>query len=457
MVKIAFIGAGSLVFGKNLLTDLFLFPALKGNLVLCLQDIHPERLDLIFRYIKKFREDFFDDQNITIEKTTNQKRAITDAKYIINAIHVGGLDAFKLDVEIPFKYGISQAVGDTIGPGGVFRFLRTTNTLKSILQDLEEVGINAKKKGLKSILLNYANPMAMNTWYCNTLLPDSTVGLCHGVQSTADLLRKWAKLHPENFSFFCAGINHMAWFLEVRYRDPPNPAGIWKDAYPLIYETLETEPTKGEAEKIRIDMMKATGGYFMTESSRHLSEYVPYYRKLPNFEEKFQGKLTGVIGQADDYSMQLMRQGRFERRLEKELKRPKLTVKNKPSDEYGPQIINAMEGNIPFRFNGNIMNREQSLITNLPRDCCVEVPIFADKHGFHPQGGISLPTVCQALCISNVMVQKAAVEGALECNKEKIHQAILLDPNSASVCSTTEIYEMVEEMFEAQAKWIPQF
>ncbi|MBD3214041.1 MAG: hypothetical protein GF311_15635 [Candidatus Lokiarchaeota archaeon] len=155
--------------------------------------------------------------------------------------------------------------------------------------------------------------------------------------------------------------------------------------------------------------------------------------------------------------MQLMRQGRFERRLEKELKRPKLTVKNKPSDEYGAQIINAMEGNIPFRFNGNIMNREKSLITNLPMDCCVEVPIFADKHGFHPQGGISLPTVCQALCISNVMVQKAAVEGALECNKEKIHQAILLDPNSASVCSTTEINELVEEMFEAQAKWSPQF
>jgi len=150
-------------------------------------------------------------------------------------------------------------------------------------------------------------------------------------------------------------------------------------------------------------------------------------------------------------------QGKYEKSLIRAIRRPKLPYKKAPTGEYAPFIINAMETNIPFRFNGNVINKESSLITNLPKGCCVEVPVFADSHGLHPQGGIILPTICQALCTSNIMVQKAAVEGALEMNREKIYHAILLDPNTASVCSTTQIYEMVEEMFEAEAKWIPKF
>jgi len=456
-LKITFIGAGSLVFGKNLLTDLLLFPALQEDTILCLEDIHAERLDLMFRYIKKFKEDYFDDKDIIIEKTTNQREAIEDAKYVINSIHVGGLEAFKLDVEIPFKYGVTQTVGDTNGPGGVFRFLRVTSTLKSILQDMQEIGHNGNNNGVKPLLLNYANPMAMNTWFCNSLVPDSTVGLCHGVQGTARLLQNWCGLKHEEFSFFCAGINHMAWFLEIWYKDSGDPNAKWQDAYPLIYKTLEEDPKRRKSEKVRIDMMKAAGGYFMTESSRHLSEYVPYYRKIPDFLEKFQGDTSGLLGQADDYLMQVKLQGRFEKRLIRAIKRPKLPYKKTPTGEYAPFIINAMETNVPFGFNGNVINKEASLITNLPKGCCVEVPIFADSHGLHPQGGIVLPTICQALCTSNIMVQKAAVEGVLEMNREKIYHAILLDPNTASVCSTTQICEMVEEMFEAEAKWIPKF
>ena len=457
MVKITFIGAGSLVFGKNLLTDLLLFPALQEDTILCLEDIHAERLDLMFRYIKKFKEDYFDDKDIVIEKTTNQKKAIQDAKYVIDSIHVGGLDAFKLDVDIPFKYGVTQTVGDTIGPGGVFRFLRATSALKSILQDMQEVGHNVDNDGVKPLLLNYANPMAMNTWFCNSIVPDSTVGLCHGVQGTAEELRHWAGLKRENFSFFCAGINHMAWFLEVWYKDSTDPNATWKDAYPLINKALEEDPRKGLAEKVRIDMMKAAGGYFMTEATRHLSEYVPYYRKLPDFLEKFQGNTTGWIEQAADYLMQIKLQGKFEKSLIRAMKKAKLPYKKVPTGEYGPYIINAMETNEPFRFNGNVINKEGGLITNLPNGCCVEVPIFADSHGLYPQGGIVLPTVCQALCTSNIMVQKAAVEGVLELDREKIYHAVLLDPNTASICSTTQIREMVEEMFEAEAKWIPKF
>ncbi|MFW9821575.1 MAG: alpha-glucosidase/alpha-galactosidase [Candidatus Thorarchaeota archaeon] len=459
MVKITFIGAGSLVFGKTVLTDLLLFPSLQEDLILCLEDIHSERLDLMFRYVKKYKEDFFDDKDIAIEKTTNQRKALKDAKYVINAIHVGGLDAFKLDVEIPYKYGVTQTVGDTIGPGGVFRFLRSVNSLKSILKDIKEVGYNANNDCIKPLLFNYANPMAMNTWFCNSVLPDSTVGLCHGVQGTVELLRGWAGLNRDEFSYFCAGINHMAWFLELWYRNSTDPKATWQDAYPLIYKTLEEDPNKGDSERVRIDMMKAAGGYFMTEESRHLSEYVPYYRKLPDFLEKYEGSSSSRFGmaQADDYLMQVKRQGKFEKSLESALKRHKLPYKKVPSYEYVSFIINAMEINEPFGFNGNLINKQGSLITNLPKECCVEVPIFADSHGLHPQGGIVLPTVCQALCTSNIMVQKAAVEGALELNREKIYHAILLDPNTASVCSTTEIRELVKEMFEAEAKWIPKF
>jgi len=345
MVKIAFIGAGSLVFGKNLLTDLLLFPALQENTILCLEDIHAERLDLMFQYIKKFKEDYFDDKDITIEKTTTQRKAIEDAKYVINSIHVGGLDAFKLDVEIPFKYGVSQTVGDTIGPGGVFRFLRATSALKSILLDMQEVGNNADNNGIKTLLLNYANPMAMNTWFCNSIVPDSTVGLCHGVQGTVEKLRHWAGLNREEINFFCAGINHMDWFLELWYKDSGDPNAKWQDAYPLIYKALEEDPRKGESEKIRIDMMKATGGLFMTEESRHLSEYLPYYRKIPDFVEKFEGHPSGLYGidQADDYLMQVKLQGKFEKRLIRAMKRPKLPYKKVPTGEYAPFIISAME------------------------------------------------------------------------------------------------------------------
>ena len=459
MVKITFIGAGSMVFGKNILTDLLLFPALQEDTILCLEDIHPERLDLIYRYVKKFKEDYFDDKNITIEKTTNQRKAIKDAKYILDSIHVGGLDAFKLDVEIPYKYGVSQAVGDTIGPGGVFRFLRATSALKSILQDIQEVGHNTNNDGIKPLLLNYANPMAMNTWFCNSIVPDSTVGLCHGVQGTAMVLRNWAGVKPEEFSFLCAGINHMAWFLEVWYKNSEDPNSTWEDAYPLIKKNLKEDPTLGVHDKVRLDLMKAAGGYFMTEETRHTSEYVPYYRKLPDFLEKFRSNISGKIEQAADYLTQVKMQGRFERSLLRALKKRKLPYKKIAFlyGEYAPFIINAMETNVPFRFNGNVMNKEGGLITNLPKGCCVEVPVFADSHGLHPQGGIILPTICQALCTSNIMVQKAAVEGVLEMNREKIYHAILLDPNTASVCSTTQIYDMVEEMFEAEAKWIPKF
>ena len=459
MLKIAFIGAGSFVFGETVLTDILTFPSLIEDTTICLEDIDPHYLDLMYRYMLKLKESYpgrYD--GITFEKTTNQRKAIEDAKFIINAIHVGGYDAYKLDMDIPYKYGVTQCVGDTLGPGGVFRFLRSVPVMESILKDIEDVGYNSGKDGDKPLLLNYTNPMAMVTWYCNEIAPDSTVGLCHGVVHTSIGLRNALGVKPENFTFLCAGINHMAWFIELWYRE--NKFSPWKNAYPMLNKKLEENPKFEVPERLRVDMMRATG-YFMTESSGHLSEYLPYYRKRDDLLEKYRGSmLFANLEHNFNYEFSKKNSEGVDKKIERKLKLQRLRLKKNLSEEYASYIMNAIETNKSFEFNGNVMNKERGLITNLPKGCCVEVPITANSTGLHPQGGIELPTVCQALCISNIMVQKAAVEGALELNREKnrekIYHAVLLDPNTASVCSPKEVRDMVDDMFEAEAKWLPQ-
>jgi len=458
-LKIAFIGAGSIAFGENILTDIITFPSLQKDTVICLEDIDEHRVNLMHELMSKYKEMQPKElEGVSFEKTTDMKKAISDAKYVISAIHVGGLNAYQVDVEIPFKYGVSQCIGDTLGPGGIFRFLRNAPVLKQIVELMNQVGFNSGAKEGRPIFLNYTNPMAMNTWYCNNVNTNSTVGLCHGVQGTSMMLRNWIGVKPENFSFLCAGINHMAWFLEMWYRESDSSDFPWKNAYPLLYKAYKDNPKLIGGELLRWDMMEATG-YFMTESTGHLSEYLPYYRKRNELLEKYSGAKMGFdsLLQAEDYRFQVKNQEKMERRFERRLSRKKLTLKNTPSYEYISHIINAMETNVPFGFNGNVMNINGSLITNLPKDCCVEVPVFADYQGLHPQGGITLPTICQGLCTSNVMAQKAAVEGQLMLDKEKIYHAVLLDPNTASVCSPKEVRDMVDEMFEAEKQWLPQF
>ena len=456
MLKIAFIGAGSFVFGRNLLTDILMLPSLIEDTVIYLEDIDEHYLDLMYKYMLKLQETYPEKfGGVSFEKTTNQRKAIEGAKYIINAIHVGGYDAYKLDMDIPYKYGVTQCVGDTLGPGGVFRFLRSTPAMKSILKDVEEVGYNSGSDIDKPLLLNYTNPMTMVTWYCNNLIPDSTIGLCHGVFGTALELRHALGIKPENFSYLCAGINHMAWFLKLLYRE--NKSSPWVNAYPLLNKTLEDNPTFEEKERLRVDMMRATG-FFMTESSGHLSEYLPYYRKRDDLLKKYRGTMIFAnLEHNYNYLMSKANSESVDKRITRSLNRKKLKLKKAHSGEYASYIMDAMETDKPFLFNGNVINKQGGLITNLPKECCVEIPVTADNQGLHPQGGIELPTVCQALCISNVMVQKAAVEGALTLDREKIYHAVLLDPNTASVCSPQEIRDMVDDMFEAETKWLPKF
>ncbi|MHA1791605.1 MAG: family 4 glycosyl hydrolase [Promethearchaeota archaeon] len=464
MVKISFIGAGSKGFAIGVLTDILSFPALRKNTVLSLHDINEKRLEYTYKYLTQYKEDHPEElKNVEFEQTLDQRESIRDAKYVIAAFMVGGWEAYKVDVDIPYKYGVTQNVGDTLGPGGVFRFLRSVPVYDQIIKNIHEVGYNAGTNNkARTLFMNYTNPMAMNTWYCNKLSDncgwdkDSTVGLCHGVQGTSNLLRMYVGAAPEEFSFLCAGINHMAWFLEVWFKDMTQKDAKWEDAYPIIWEHFKEEPQIMGSEKLRWDMMKATG-YFMTESSGHLSEYLPYYRKRKDLLEKYKGSDKGF--DSLEHAVDMKNFERDSKNKEEQVQKdpPHVHFKKNPSGEYASKIINAIETNNPFRFNGNVINREASFITNLPAGCCVEVPVFADFHGLHPQGGIKLPTVCQALNMSNIMVQKAAVEGALERNKEKIYDAILLDPNTASVCSPGEIREMVEEMFEAEKKWVNYF
>ncbi len=382
MLKIAFIGAGSLVFGETVLTDILTFPALR-NAVLCLEDIDPKRLDYMYKYLQKYREDHIDKlEGVTIEKTTDQKQAIKDAKYVINAVQIGGLEAVKYDLEIPLKYGVTQCVGDTLGPGGVFRFLRTINFFKELLEHMKEYGYNAgEKKGFKLLLLNYTNPMAMNTWYCNELFPESTLGLCHGVFGTAAVLRAnlYYYANPEEFDYFCAGINHMAWFLKIWYREPNSE---WQDAYPFIREASKSNPFLTDIEKLRVDMMDATG-YFMTESSGHLSEYLPYYRKRQDLLDKYRGeRFFAELDHALDYNENIKIQKNLEKDFKEKTNVEKIPFKDMDSGEYASLIINTIETNTPTRINANVINKEAGLITNLPKDCCVEVPIFVDSMGY---------------------------------------------------------------------------
>jgi alpha-galactosidase len=460
-MKIAFIGAGSIVFASNLLTDILSFPKLRQDITLCLEDIDDHRLQLMKQYMEKYRADNLDElKNVQIEATTNQREAIKGARYIISAIQVGGVDAYALDVEIPQKYGVHQVVGDSLGPGGVFRFLRTAPVFKSILKDIDEVGEFGEKNGTGSrpLFLNYTNPMAMNTWYCNAISPDSTIGLCHGVQGTSRQLKMWiGAVGNDEFDFMAAGINHMAWFLKLWYKDPDCLKGPWKDAYPLIWEHFKDEPQMTIEEKVRIDMMKATG-YYMTESSGHLSEYLPYYLKRKDLIAKYRSERnTGFETLEQGYYLKSCqdRANNNDEKFEHAFKSEKLAMKKNPSEEYGSRIINSMETGEPFRFNGNVINKKAGLITNLPADCCVEVPILVDYMGLHPQGGIELPPVCQGLCMSNIMVQQAAVKAALTGQKDLVYHAVLLDPNTASVCSPEEIRQMVDEMLTAEQKWLP--
>jgi alpha-galactosidase len=442
MAKITLIGAGSLVFTRNLCSDILLAPALQESTI-SLMDIDPERLsqsrDLVQTLIEGRRLD------ARVEATTDRREAVQGADYVVTTFQQGGLDAYALDIEIPQRYGVEQCVGDTLGPGGVFRALRTIPVLIDLCNDMDEVAPDA-------LLLNYVNPMAANCWAVARATGRPHVGLCHSVQGTSEMLAEWAGVPYDEVTYLCAGINHQAFFLDLRLGK--------EDLYPAIWEAVEREGVCDQ-EPVRVELMKHFG-YFVTESSGHASEYVPYFRKSPRMVNE---ELVPLFKNEEDSWFDFGRTGGYLRhcisRLEEsrseyeELRAGNADLPTERTHEYGSYIIEAMETDRPTCVNGNVPNR--GLIDNLPHGCCVEVPCLVDGNGVQPTTVGSLPTQLAALNRTNINVQELTVEAALTGSVEAVHHAVMLDPLTAAACTLPQIRLMVDEMLEAQARWLPQF
>lgn len=428
MAKIAFIGAGSVVFARRLLLDLFSFPELRDSKV-ALMDIDSERLEIITEWTQSLvsNKGF----PAVIESTLDRRRALDGADYVIIMIQVGGLEAFELDIQIPLSFGIDQTVGDTLGPGGVFRGLRTIPVFLDICRDMEELCPNA-------LLINYSNPMAINCWGMNEGSRIANVGLCHSVQGTAWQLSTYVGVPLEEISYWVAGINHMAWFLRFERGG--------EDLYPALRKAMN-DPEIFQKDKVRFEIMRHFG-YFVTESTHHMSEYVPWFRKRPELIEEFVTPRWDYLQICKGNWAPHYEAIRKEARGEEE-------VTIDCSHEYGIHIIHSMETNQPRRINGSVRN--DGLITNLPDGCCVEVPILVDNSGLHPCFVGDLPAQCASLNRLNVNVQELAVQAALEGNREKARMAIALDPLTGALLDLRQIDSMVAQMFEAEKEWLPQF
>jgi len=436
-MKIVLIGAGSHVFAKNLITDILSYPELR-NCTISLVDTNKEALDLTTAFAKKLINQH--KLETKIESTTDRRIALEGANYIIVSIRVGGLDATRMDIEIPAKYGVKQGIGDTIGPGGVFYALKHIPVLLDICHDVEDLCSDA-------LLINYTNPMAMLCWAINDYSNVKNVGLCHSVQGTARALARYLGAPLEELSYWVAGINHMAWFLELKWRG--------KDAYPILREKFKDPKVYSRpdahwagADIVRVEIFKAFG-YFNTESSQHMSEYVPYFRKRPELLERF--KIIDPVKRLET----IRKRRRKQEELMSRLIQSDEILPLRRSAEYCSTIIHSMETGHPCRINGNVRNN--GVITNLPQGCCVEVPCLVDKNGIHPCHVGGLPPQCAALNRTNINVQELGVLAAVEKDKTLAFQAILLDPLTSAVLTIDETRKMVDEMFEAEADYLPGF
>jgi alpha-galactosidase len=432
--KIAMIGAGSLIFCKTLAMDILATPALQDSEI-CLMNRTKPKLDKMAAFVTGMVKENKLPAKVTA--TLDLREALDGAKYVINMIQVGGVEAFRMDYEIPLRYGVDQCIADSIGPGGVFRALRTIPVLAEMAADMNELCPEA-------ILLNYANPMGANCSALGRVAKVQFIGLCHGVQTTLDLISRYVEVPKEQVDFVCAGINHMAWFLALR--DKRNG----RDLYPILRKNIE-KPEYYVNEKVRGEVLRHFG-YFMTESTGHLSEYVPWFRSSPRALELYcdQPAFGGASGAYFHYCDMLAEKYRTVDYLATESRRIE-----RRSVEYCSYILEAAETDHVFRLNGNVRN--DGYITNLPPGCCVEVPVFVDARGLHPVRIGALPPQCAALNQSNVSVQQLAVEAALTGDPEYALHAIALDPLTSAVCTLKEAREMTREMLEAQRQWLPEF
>ncbi len=431
--KIAMIGAGSVVFCKTLMNDIMATPALADAEITLMNRTEPK-----LRRMEAFARRMVKENGLPtrISATLDRREAIAGADFVVVMIQVGGLEAFGLDYRIPLKYGVDQCIGDSLGPGGVFRGLRTIPVLVDIARDMEELA----RPG--AVMLQYANPMATNCLALGKVSPVAFVGLCHGVQTTLDLIAGYCDVPKSEISYTCGGINHMDWFLTLQHKG--------RDLYPRLREVFE-KPEYYKNEKVRGEVFRHFG-YFMTESTGHLSEYVPWFRKNRQALDLYcdEPGFGGESGAYYKYSEALA--AKYARHDPLEFESARIEGR---SVEYCSYILEAVATGRPFRFMGNVRN--DGYISNLPDGCCVEVPTFADDTGLHPTRIGALPPQCAAACMTNVNSQILAAEAALHGDTEHVVHAVALDPLTAAVCTLKEIRDMCGETLEAQRQWLPQF
>jgi alpha-galactosidase len=436
--RIAFIGAGSIGFTRKLVADLLAVPEFAG-VELAFTDINKRNLDMVAELCR--RDIAHNRLGTRIVATTDRRDALKGAKYVFCVVRIGGLEAFQHDIDIPLKYGVDQCVGDTLCAGGIMYGQRGIAAMLEFCRDIRELA----EPGC--ILFNYANPMAMMTWACNRHGGVRTIGLCHGVQNGVRDIATAFNVPKEQLDVICAGINHQTWYLSVKHGQ--------RELVPEMLAAFERHPILRETEKVRIDMMRRFG-LFSTESNGHLSEYVPWYRKRGAEIRRWIDMRHWINGETGGY-LRVCTEGRdwFTQEFGKGASgHPPITYGQR-TPEHGSFIIEGLETGRLYRGHFNVPNC--GTITNLPDDAIIETPGYVDRHGINlPRVG-DLPLGCAAVCNASISVQRLAVEAAVSGDDQLLRQAFMMDPLVGAICSPPEIWQMVDEMLVAGAKWLPQY
>ncbi len=437
MTKIAFIGAGSIGFTRGLVRDILTFPLLQ-DATLALMDIDPERLDFAQKSVQRIVD--MGKYPAKVIATMDRAEALKDADAVVVTILAGATDVWRYDIEIPMQYGVDINIGDTRGPSGIFRALRTIPVMLGIARDMERYCPDAT-------MLNYTNPMAM---LCRAMQRETSIkltGLCHSVQGTAEMLARWIGAPFSEITYTCAGINHLAWYVKYDWNG--------KDAYPLIRKAITERPEVYNEQPVRNEMYLHLD-YYVTESSGHNSEYNWWFRKRPDLIEKY--CIHGTGWNPGEHAYILKEYQKREHTWTDEARKwfaAETPISLERGHEYAAHIINALKGGEPFEYNGNVPNT--GLVTNLPRNACVEVPVWASKKGLSPAHVGALPPQCAVLTSLSAQVEEMAVEAAITGNPRLVYQAIAHDPLTAAVLSLDETEKMVNQMLEQNRSHLLQF
>jgi len=435
--KFTFIGAGSLGFTRGLVKDILSFDAFK-DAEIHLMDIHEGRLE----YSKKAVQKLIDAGKYpaTVHATTDRRKALEGADGVLITILQGGLDVWRHDIEIPKKYGVDICVGDTRGPAGVFRFLRTAPVMLDIVRDVEELCQNA-------IVLNYTNPMSMLVGYLQRMSKANITGLCHSVQGSAEMLAGWIGAKKGEYTYTCAGINHQAFYLDFKVNG--------QDAYPQLHEKITTDPKVLNAEQVRNELYLQMG-YYPTESSGHVSEYLPWFRKRKDLIEKYCTHGTNWNPGEYAYIVKAYEESgaTWENAFKEFLAQDEVDLAR--GEEYASNIFNAVFGSgESFIFNGNQLNN--GIITNLPAKACVETPVLASPAGLQNIHIGELPSNLATLISLSAQIENMVVDAVMEGNPWLVYQANLFDPLTAAVLSMAEIKTMTQEMLDKNADFLRYF